>query len=310
MSIGNLIKFKERVKNNIDLSEVSIAINKKLNRVLAASKEVNNAVLEAVILEKCTKQMTDFSNLIQTASTSLLSIINEIDIQINNKEKVLLAQIPPRRSYVHLSQYDTFRYSESAEQLLISRISKYSSWQYPAMEINPRHPAKITTKMVASDPLYIVDFEYEEMISDTLSIFTPEYQARLRPYFIKNYEFSSLPKEQLGFIISVNSFEYLPIAIIKSVLISIYPLLLPGGTFLFTYNNCEIPENARLAEDNTHSYVTQSFLSNAAIELGYEVAETFNILDGQPLSWIELKKPGTLKTIKGHQTLGEIKDIE
>jgi SAM-dependent methyltransferase len=310
MSIGKLIKFKERAKNNIDLVDISIAINKKMNRLLTIVKDIDDIELSTLVSPVCSDQMKLFDDLIQNSSTKLAKILDVVELKISDEGKLLSSRTPPETDYESLRHSRAFNYSDYMLQLLLGRISKYSSWQYPAMEINPRRPSIITTKLVASDPLYLVELEFEKVLTDALSIFTPEYQARLRPYFISGYDFSILPKEQFGFVISVNSFDFINSNSIEQYMKAIYPLLLPGGTFLFTYNNCEIPVGAMMAEENVRSYVTQTTISEMAVNIGYEIAETFNLVDHQQLSWVEIKKPGTLNTIKGHQALGAIKDIE
>ena len=76
---------------------------------------------------------------------------------------------------------------------------------------------------------------------------------------------------------------------------------------LFTYNNCDIPAAAGYAENYFMSYVPKSMLIPLCESLGFEVVQT---QDFEPaVSWIELKKPGTLTTVKASQALGEIKFI-
>jgi hypothetical protein len=63
--------------------------------------------------------------------------------------------------------------------------------------------------------------------------------------------------------------------------------------------------SAGLTEGYFMTYVPKSMLVPMAESLGFEVAKCFDFHPST--SWIELKKPGTLSTVKAHQALGEIK---
>ena len=52
----------------------------------------------------------------------------------------------------------------------------------------------------------------------------------------------------------------------------------------------------------------QYLLKTLAESIGYEINAESNYKN--QISWIEIKKPGELETIKAHQVLGEIKRRE
>lgn len=192
---------------------------------------------------------------------------------------------------------------DEAATLLVGRIQLYSSWKYPALEIGCRD-GEWTKYLVSSDPLYIAD-DYQEFIDSTMLKFTPEYQARLRRYLIQDYHIHRLPNNQFSFIFSFNFFNYLSLDSIKQILLQAMNWLRPGGTILFTYNNADLPASAGLSENYFMTYVPKSMLIPLVESIGFEVVLA---QDFEPsTSWIELKKPGTLTTVKAHQSLGEIK---
>ena len=81
--------------------------------------------------------------------------------------------------------------------------------------------------------------------------------------------------------------------------------LRPGGVILFTYNNCDMPAGASYAETYFMSYVPKSMLMPMCESLGFEIIYS---QDFEPaMCWVELRKPGKLRTVKAHQALGEIK---
>jgi hypothetical protein len=196
------------------------------------------------------------------------------------------------------------KFDQDFKQILQQRINLHSNWQYPALEIGCRD-GEWTKFLVASDPLYIADF-YEEFLHSSVSQFPELYQGRVRKYLIYDfYTIKNLPKNQFGFIFSYNFFNYLSLDSIKQFLIQSMDWLRAGGVMVFTYNNADMPAAASYAENYYMTYVPKSFLIPMAESLGFETVFTY---DNDPAySIIELKKPGTKKTIRVGQTAGEIK---
>ena len=176
-------------------------------------------------------------------------------------------------------------------------------WKYPGLEIGCRD-GQWTKYLVGMDPLYIADV-HKEFVDSTAAAYPPEYQARLRQQVIRNSDLSALPKNQFGFVFSWNFFNYLPMYKIQHYLQQIYTLLRPGGVVWFSYNNADMTAAAEFADSYFMSYAPKSQLLPRCTEMGFEIISS---ADFDPaISWLELRKPGTLKTIKAHQVLGEIK---
>jgi SAM-dependent methyltransferase len=191
-----------------------------------------------------------------------------------------------------------------------ARIALHSSWQYPALEIGCRD-GEWTNELVASDPLYIVDY-YREFIDSALSNFNPTYQTRLRTYLLKDkdYSMSMLPQGQFSFVFCWNLLNYRSLDTVKEYLKSVKELLRPGGVFMFSYNNGDIAQAAGYAENFFMSYIPKSMLMPLCESLGYNIVYSRdNNSSGTALSWIEIQKPGRLSTVKAHQVMGELTKI-
>jgi SAM-dependent methyltransferase len=199
--------------------------------------------------------------------------------------------------------------SETVTREILSRIHLYSSWKYPALEIGCRD-GEWTQHLVANDPLYIVD-HYREFLDSTMSIFVEQYQRRIRPYLFKDQNMAELPQGQMGFVFCWNFLNYRSLDTVKEYLKTVKELLRPGGTFMFSYNNGDIPECAGYVDNGWMSYIPKSMLLPMCESLGYEIVYTRDIRgEGTSISWVELRKPGKLETVKAHQVLGEIKLID
>lgn len=198
--------------------------------------------------------------------------------------------------------------SANIQQDIISRIQLHTSWKYPALEIGCRD-GEWTKHLVAADPLYITD-HYRDFLESASQQFPDEYQRRLRSYLSRDTDLSMLPSGQFGFVFCWNFLNYRSLDTIKEYLKSVKELLRPGGVFMFSYNNADQHEQAGYAEGFWMSYMPKSMLVPLCESLGFEVVQTRDVRgEGTAVSWIELKKSGTLQTVKAHQVLGEIKRI-
>ena len=194
---------------------------------------------------------------------------------------------------------------EDIEEVIKQRILLHTSWRYPALEIGCRD-GEWTQFLVASDPLYIMDRQ-KEFLESAANKFTPEYQRRLRQYPLTNHDLSALPVGQFAFVFSWGYFNYVSIDTMKQYLRQVYTVLRPGGTFMFSYNDGDTPAGAGMAENFAQTYMPKSMLKPLCESIGYNITQEF---DFEPnVNWIEIKKPGTLHTVKSHQVLGEIKKI-
>jgi SAM-dependent methyltransferase len=188
------------------------------------------------------------------------------------------------------------------ELLIRQRILLHTDWKYPALEIGCQD-GYWTQHMVAADPLYIID-RHRDFLDSASSKFPEAYQRRLRQYHLANHDMSMLPQRQFGFIFSWGYFNYVSMDTMKRYLQQAMDLLRPGGVFMFSYNDGDTPGGAGMAEKFVRSYMPRSLLVPMCQSLGFEIqAEAEH---GPAISWLEIRRPGTLNTVKAHQIMGEI----
>lgn len=305
----------------------------KLSELVAFKEKIKQAVDTTGAEQSLTTMLTDMSLLYQQfpdqhyhgfIDSSIGDLRAMIDMVVKYKDRADLIGAEIDQEISKLTQkffaanYETeFEYNDPANirrvrklympnhavPVLMSRLGLILDWRYPTLEIGCRD-GEWTTQLVAGDPLYIVD-THQEFLTSTMNRFNPEYQRRIRPYLIKDQDFSVLPQQQFGFVFSWNFFNYLSLDSIKHHLQEIFNLLKPGGRVLFSYNNGDLPEAAEHAENYYMTYMPKSLLLPMCEMLGYDIHDH---QDFHPaLSWIELQKPGELTTTKAHQVLGTVK---
>ena len=193
-----------------------------------------------------------------------------------------------------------------SDQRLRAKITTLSDWRYPGAIIRPGLENYVDS-MVASDPLYVLD-QGADLTNSAVSRFTQEYQRRLRVYKINDYldrqTLAVLPDQQLSFVFAYAYFNFRPMEILKRYLEAVYTKLRPGGTFLFTFNDCDRAHGVALCEKNYMCYTPWRLIKPEIETLGYELVELYH---GQgDLSWIEIRRPGELQTMRAAQTLAKI----
>jgi hypothetical protein len=190
--------------------------------------------------------------------------------------------------------------------LLQDRLNSYSNWQYPGMVIRPVQSPGLES-LVAFDPLYLVD-THEDLLAPVRWLFTSEYQRRLRYYVIQEYTstdiFVNLPQKQFGFVYAFYYFDFKPLEIIQKYLDEVFLLLRSGGTFLFSFNDCDQWRAVGSAEHHFHCYTPGRLILQHARNVGYEVVHVHSDLSGT--TWVEIKKPGVLDSIRGAQALAGV----
>ena len=308
MKLNELVRLRNQLADAIEVSTLNIEIEKNCTRLLNLTTDIDEDLAQGII--EIANDHRDIGLLYQRDCDKLKNLLASVQDKINQ----LSLQFFAENYQLELRYFDpdsirvarSIKKDEEFEQVLIQRINLYSNWQYPALEIGCRD-GQWTKLLVASDPLYIADV-FPDFLSSAIQQFPPLYQGRVRKYLIHDfYKISNLPKNQLGLIFSYNFFNYLSIDSIKQLLIQSMEWLRPGGTILFTYNNADLPAAAAYAENYFMTYVPESILIPMAESIGFETVFIYNCEPAYSI--IELRKPGTLKSIKVGQTAGEIKHI-
>ena len=196
--------------------------------------------------------------------------------------------------------------SSDTESILYSRLMSYTDWRYPAMIIRPGAESFVE-RMVGYDPLYLLDTSYD-LLKPAIEKFPIQYQRRIRPYVIKEHGtqpfLGKVPDKQFGMCLVYGFFEYKPFEIIKKYLLEIYEKLQPGGTLIMTYNDCDRATAVALVEKRYACYTPGYLIQDLARSSGFEQIFIWN--DGGSSSWLELRKPGELKSLRGGQTLAKV----
>ena len=190
--------------------------------------------------------------------------------------------------------------------LLTARLLQYTDWRLPGLIIRPGRE-KFIEDLVPLDPLYVVD-QHQELLYPAIQAFTPEYQRRLRPYVINDYEHTDalwqLPSNQYGLIFAYNYFNYKPMKVVRQYLDSMLTKLRPGGVAIFTFNDCDWAHGVALAERSFMCYTPGREIKTYCDQLGFEILSMNRGLGD--VAWMEIRRPGEIESIRGGQSLAKI----
>lgn len=200
-----------------------------------------------------------------------------------------------------------FSLSPDIEKILSDRIGIRADWRWPGAIIRPGLEVWIE-KLVALDPLYLLDESRVLLDFSLQQRFNQQYKSRLRKIILNANKtkrlLEELPDNQFGYFLVYNFFNYRPLHVIQQYLKEIYVKLKPGGSVGFTINNCDRPGGADLSERNYASYTPGHAVIDSAQESGFEL--TYQLDINAAVTWFELKRPGVLTTLRGGQPLAKI----
>ena len=191
------------------------------------------------------------------------------------------------------------------QQMISNRIKSYVDWKYPGLIIRPGLETFIND-LVGLDPLYLVDYN-KELLDPACSGFPEEYQRRLRVYEqdpCSTNVLEYLPDGQFGLCLAFNFFEFTPLEVLEQYLKNIFSKLRPGGVLAMTFNDCDRAHCVALVEKNFCFYTPGTRVKATAKSIGYR--QIFSWTDTGNLTWLELRKPGELDSVRGGQTLAKI----
>lgn len=291
--------------------------------VLPAYKSANIEVDKVIHLIDSSTITSSLTSEFKYSQSKISDTFTLFEQQLNElKEKIKQRIAQEERPYFQESYrlydkemiYETDEYilnrrmfiSNESREFINARMSRYATWKHAGMIIRPAKE-DFVKNMVMFDPLYLID-QTHELLTPCISEFQVEYQRRLRPYVINERNNDSIlraiPDGQFGICLAYNYFNFKPLEVFKQYLVEIYNKLKPGGTLAFTFNDCDRDKAVMLTEQHFCCYTPGRLIKELATTIGYEII--FEWHDNGPWTWLELKKPGELTSLRGGQTLAKV----
>jgi SAM-dependent methyltransferase len=305
--LHDLVKLRNTLVDKIDSLSLAPDIQDKiqiLNSIVDQNKTSDNIDLIENFKDNFGRLAVENQKIISSLNTTV-DIINQ---DIDNYALELFDNDAYNRMFREENISQTAYPSPEIENWVVAKITQYSDWHYPALQINPRSK-KWIDPMVANDPLYLTHSNIA-MVKDMIKEYPELYQNRLRLYEIVDRNFSKLPLAQFGFVLCWDNFNHLSLDKIEKYIREVWKLLRPGGSFIFNYNNCDLEGPVYRVEYHAGSYASASWLTKLLNTIGYEITAWHDDETGDAfnthISWVEIKKPGDLETVKAAQAMAQI----
>lgn len=309
MKLSQLVHYRNQLQELSQRDPMS-AIKDNLGPVLyeVQNNDIRLPDQEQKLQADYDRILSDINEFAKTTAT----IIDNINSLISNLQPKYFAD--SYRLYDQEMRHDKaeyvldrrFSFNAEAQEYIKARVSLYTDWHYPGMIIRPGREDWIDS-MVALDPLYVID-QTHDLMEPVRNKFGPEYQRRLRYYTVDEdaspHVLAKVPNGQFGFVLAYNFFNFKPFEVIRHYLTDIYQKLRPGGTLALTFNDCDRTAGVKLAEQNFMCYTPGTMLESLIRSIGYEITQTYHV--DAACSWLEVRKPGELKSLRGGQTLAKI----
>jgi hypothetical protein len=305
-----------------DLVAYKIALDKLSTRSAQREVELDLGKINHLVSTQPI-QLSNFRQQLDEKYKEIYQHLDQFENQLNELKQSIKLQIELEEKYWFQESYrwydqemrnDSVEHilarrpvlDKETENLLRVRIQNYVDWQHPAMIIQPGLE-KFVEDMVGFDPLYLVAQQHDLLVP-AFEKFPEEYQRRLRLYTVReelDHEIlEKVPNNQIGLCLVYNFFEFKPFEIVRKYLTEIYQKLKPGGTLVITFNDCDREKAVRLTEQHYACYTPGSLVQQFADTIGYDQIFSWN--NNGPTTWLELRKPGTLSSLRGGQTLAKI----
>ena len=308
MKLSELVNFR----NELDQLSVVVAQQVADQEVAKVTHLINTFPLTTNQADKFAQSQLAIASKFVDFENELDKLKLEIKLKIEQQERPYFQE--SYRLYDKEMIFETNEYilnrrmsiSKESIDFILTRVAKYATWKHPGMIIRPGQEEFIKS-MVMFDPLYLVDQDHE-LLSPAILQFHEDYQRRLRPYVINervdNTILARIPEEQFGICLAYNYFNFKPLEVFKQYLIEIYTKLKPGGVLTFTFNDCDRDKAVMLVEQHFACYTPGRLVKELAKTIGYELE--FEWHDNGPWTWLELRKPGELTSLRGGQTLAKV----
>jgi SAM-dependent methyltransferase len=315
MTFRELVYFWEQLKDQSSTDAHKSAIQqllKIMHRATNCSGDIDNNLLQ-IRYNDIGIAFENFEHTLEQLKLHVKDMIVQQESRMLARslewyEETLRLQLSQHPNFLEESRNQRAYITKETEELFISRAMRHSDWHYAAMIIHPG-VEPFMQHMVGHDPLYVVD-ESEDLLEQlAMKHYNEAYQRRLRPYVIEeSFDhdiLARLPDAQFSLCFAYNFFNFRPVEMIEKYLREIYQKLSPGGLLIMTFNNCEHVTSLDLVMNNYACYATTEIIEKMAANLNYKV-EFFWDRPENPGAWIELRKPGSLSSNRGGQTMAKI----
>ena len=317
--LRDIVRYRAMV-DSIDMDNIRTDINETLSKVnnnLAIdnfdAENLKDRLLHSQL--KVLNNLEDMTLDLNTFKDEINKEVKQLEAPYYEKSKEIYknqALLSPMDKLSRLKNKDLLFHEDTTKELINAIIIKISN-QYACCQLAPGY-GDVTKHLVHGTPLYIVEEDSEASKVNT-DFFNEVMTKRIAWYTMNDNDeeiLSVLPQNQIGCFVAIDYFNFKSEDIIEKYLKSIYKCLRPGGAVIFTFNNCDYPNAIDKVDEMYYCYTTGTQMKKICSSIGFEIlkltAKGYDELDNG-ISWLEIKKPGKLGSIRAAQGLASIEKL-
>jgi len=283
------------------------------NSIISKSEQLEKSKFLNPILSDCFDNIGQQFKILADQNNNMLSMLTDkiIDIEkeIDQIGNALTESDSYKFGFDEWCIHRTLPVTEDCRSWVNAKISHYADWHFPGLVLWPRN-LQWFKSLVVSDPLYVTSLD-DMTIEKLLSDYPESYQNRIRRYRpTESKNLKILPQQQFSIVFAWDFINYIKQDLIKQYLDQVFDLLRPGGSFIFSFTDCDIESSANTTDNLMTSFCTKRWLIETSKNIGYEIVNTVNFTTSDSLDGVvsvcELKRPGKLQTVKTFQSMARI----
>lgn len=310
MKLSELLKYRKAVRK-MSTRPVEDAVHHHLGNIVTDVAESQLQFKDYSIrlsenLQAITKELSRFQKDLLELDQSIDEMVTELQPSYFAASYHWYDKDMPNENTEYILNRRLHDITPEGHEFINTRVSNYADWRYPAVIIRPGLES-FTETLVGCDPLYLIDQSHDLLIP-AKEKFNEKYQSRLRLLAVTESSdrpiLHEIPDNQIGFFFAYNFFNFRPMEMLEKYFSEIYQKLRPGGVLGLTFNNCDFHEGVGYCENNFMCYTPGNMVLSLAEKVGFEIH--FQYHTHYPNTWLELKKPGTIQSLRGGQSLAKI----
>lgn len=182
-----------------------------------------------------------------------------------------------------------------------NQIKRFINWQYAGLVIGSKN-SDVIKSLVGTEPLFVVE-QFTNYFTLQKEKFHPDFIRKIRFYDLN--DINRLPKNSFGIIVIYNEFPFLPWNNVSYILHHLADKLIPGGTLIFNYNNCETVKGFIQFENQSMTFSTASMYIDFLSKRNISCIKKYDS-DIDTFSFLIFKKEGYKELIKKYPSVGYI----
>lgn len=303
MNLSDLINYRHQVRDLIkrhwynpvtdSLSRVQSGVY--IDKELVVPPDLAHRISQVnSMIQHISKQVNHTNEMLQELDDAIQQEINKWHEHYQSQSQHLY-QSQSRFTDIHHILESRLDITQQQRDFLQARLMTHSSWCDIGMIIRPANEDFVVS-MSGMSLLYLYD-SVPQLLEPAITRFPQHHREKYRDYHGTSIgDLDQIPKGQARLIFVQNFFNFMPVDVMYQYLEVLCGILRPGGTIIFTYNDCDHAVNVGFCERSWQCYQPGSEVLARTRALALELRHRQWYDNG--FAWMEMQLPGKYRPLK------------